>query len=136
MTQNYSCPDCSFELYYPVSQLEVSNWGIYDDARFKGRSIVSLQSHYTDLTQIPEEPFNMFMADIRKAMNILQLTTKCTRVNLAILGNTVNHVHAHLIPRYPNQEENPGKSPWNDPRPHQSWSKEIPAFIKKLKENA
>lgn len=135
MNASYACSECGFKLYHPVTELKVSNWGIYDDARFKGRSIISLQPHYTDVTQIPEDMFNVFMADIRTAMKLLQETTECERVNLAILGNTVNHVHAHLIPRYPAQEEHPGKSPWNDPRPHQSWQKAIPAFIKKLQEH-
>lgn len=38
-------------------------------------------------------------------------------VNLAILDNTMSHIHVHLIPRFPQNEANPQLSPWGDPRP-------------------
>lgn len=65
---------------------------------------------------VPEELLNSFMADARKAMQAIEKTTGCSRVNFAILGNREPHVHAHLIPRYPDNEEFPDCSPWNDKR--------------------
>lgn len=111
------CLQCGFELYKPISSLQVSTIGLYDDARFPGRCIVSLNSHYEDMIEVPESTLNAFIRDIRQAMKAIQEVTGCSRVNLAILGNAVPHVHAHLIPRYPDAEANPNQSPWNDPRP-------------------
>lgn len=111
-----SCLQCGFELYKPISVLHVSNLGLYDDDRFPGRCILSLHHHYEDLTEVPENLMNAYMDDIRHAMKTIKNVTGCSRVNLAILGNAVPHVHAHLIPRYPEREENPNQSPWNDPR--------------------
>lgn len=76
-----------------------------------------LNNHYEDFTDVPAEETAGFMEDIKNAMSIIKEVTGCERVNLAILGNAVPHVHAHLIPRFPSQEEFPNKSPWNDKRP-------------------
>jgi len=50
-------------------------------------------------------------------MKVIKQATQTERVNLAILGNTMSHIHAHLIQRFPQNEANPQLSPWNDPRP-------------------
>jgi diadenosine tetraphosphate (Ap4A) HIT family hydrolase len=61
-----------------------------------------------------------FMKDIQAAMTAIQITTGAARVNVAILGNRDSHVHAHLVPRFPEEEEFPDCSPWNDLRPKTS----------------
>lgn len=110
------CPVCNFELFIPVRRMTVSSLGVYNDARFEGRSILSLNSHYDSLEEVPVGAVSLFMKDIQDAMKALQSATGASRVNVAILGNRESHVHAHLIPRYPAQEEFPDCSPWNDPR--------------------
>lgn len=110
------CLVCNFELFIPVSKMTVSSLGIYNDARFEGRSILTLSSHYDSLEDVPIGVASLFMKDIQGAMQALRTATGAERVNVAILGNRESHVHAHLIPRYPAQEQFPDCSPWNDPR--------------------
>jgi diadenosine tetraphosphate (Ap4A) HIT family hydrolase len=112
-----ACASCGFTLFNPVRMMSVSKWGVYDDARFPGRSILMLDNHYDDFTDIATKETAAFMEDIKSAMSIIKEVTGCERVNVAILGNAVPHVHAHLIPRFPSREEFPNKSPWNDKRP-------------------
>lgn len=116
MTHPAACRDCGFDLYLPVSNLAVSSLGLYDDLRFPGRCILSLNAHYDDMVDVPQEMLNSFMEDARKAIKVIMDATGCARVNFAILGNRESHVHAHLIPRYPDNEEFPDCSPWNDRR--------------------
>lgn len=111
-----ACASCGFTLFNPVRMMKTSKWGVYDDARFPGRSIIMLNTHYEEFTDVPAEETVAFMEDIKATMTIIKNITGCERVNLAILGNAVSHVHAHLIPRFPSQEEFPNKSPWNDKR--------------------
>jgi diadenosine tetraphosphate (Ap4A) HIT family hydrolase len=112
-----ACVSCGFTLFNPVRMMSASKWGVYDDARFPGRSIMMLNNHYDDFTDVPTEETAAFMEDLKSAMSSIKEVTGCERVNVAILGNAVPHVHAHLIPRFPSQEEFPNKSPWNDKRP-------------------
>ena len=111
------CHVCGFILWNPIISLAVSDLSLYNDARFKGRSILALRQHYDSWSEIEPTLINKFIADSQTAVKAIQLATGCARVNIALLGNTVSHIHLHLIPRYPKEEANPNRSPWSDPRP-------------------
>lgn len=116
------CGECGFALWNPIEthhSLRAGDLGLYDDARFPGRSILRLREHATDLTQVSPVVLAAFMEDIQVAMRAIYLATGADRVNVAILGNEQPHVHAHLIPRYRSREQNPNRTPWDDPRPPQ-----------------
>ena len=123
------CPTCSFSLFNPVAKLSVSDWGIYDDSRFPGRSIVKLRDHQEDFSELNPSETAEFIADVQTAMGIIKNLTRADRVNVAILGNAVPHVHAHLIPRFSAEEPHPNQSPWNDTRHKESLS---PAVLEEL----
>ena len=75
-----------------------------------------LNSHQENLELLDAKTLNSFMSDVVESVKAIKLATGVERVNVAILGNTVAHVHAHLIPRYPALEPYPNKSPWDDTR--------------------
>lgn len=111
---------CGFVLWQPIAQSEYSSLGLYDDARFPGRSILRLNEHQDAFEKVPADMLMGFMQDIQAAMTAIQIATGAARVNVAILGNRDPHVHAHLVPRLPEKEEFPDCSPWNDLRPKTS----------------
>jgi diadenosine tetraphosphate (Ap4A) HIT family hydrolase len=102
-----------------VGTLTVTSVGLYDDGRFPGRLLVSLNPHYEHLEEVPEHLAHSFTSDIQFASRMLRKVTGAERVNVAILGNQEPHVHAHLIPRLPLHEPIPHRSPWEDPRPRE-----------------
>lgn len=112
------CPACSFEVFNPVMILPNSDLGLYNDIRFPGRCILSFRKHEEHLEDMNSADVVLFMEDVKTSINAIKEATGVFRVNFAVLGNTENHVHAHLIPRYPENEKHPGKSPWNDIREH------------------
>lgn len=57
------------------------------------------------------------MAEMQQTMKAIKQATQTEHVNLVILGNTMSHIHAHLIPRFPQNEANPQLLPWNDQDP-------------------
>lgn len=113
------CTECGFELWNPIptSELEVTDLSLYDDVRFPGRCILRLRQHEERLEQLDSAVATAFMADVQRAVRALSMVTGSERINVAILGNAVPHLHAHLIPRYPERESKPMNSPWDDPRP-------------------
>lgn len=113
------CPTCKFELWNPIGALHVSQVGLYDDARFPGRLIVSLNAHFDHLDDLPADLVLRFMTDVQLVSQVLRDTLQIDRVNLAILGNQERHIHAHLVPRLRIAEPLPDKAPWEDPRPRQ-----------------
>lgn len=105
------------EQWAPVELgLSVSHADFYPDGRFPGRLVLMLEEHFDHLHEVPDELLFQFMSDVKRANKLLMELDDVRRVNVAVLGNTKPHVHAHLIPRYPG-EALPDKSPWNDPRP-------------------
>lgn len=108
---------CGFVLWNPIAKSEVSRLGLYDDARFPGRCLLRLNAHYDSLDELPPDILMNLMSDVQTAMSAIKAATGAARINVAILGNRDPHVHAHLIPRFPDEEEFPDCSPWNDLRP-------------------
>lgn len=56
------------------------------------------------------------MKESQKAVSAIKVSTECKRVNIASLSNRVAHIHLHLIPRFPDEEEFPDMAPWRDRR--------------------
>lgn len=113
----YACRVCQFELWHPLAELEASVLGFYDDARFPGRCILAYREHADDFASLGDEERNRFMGDVADVGRAIKLATGADRINYAILGNTVPHLHMHLIPRMRSREPLPNRPPWEDPRP-------------------
>ena len=109
------CSECSFELWESVAYRPLVTVGLYDDARFEGRLIVSLNHHFDHFDEVPASLAGLYMAAVQDSMRVVKKVTGVERVNMAILGNAVSHVHAHLIPRRP-EDDQPEKAPWEDRR--------------------
>ncbi len=69
------------------------------------------QSHYEDVLAIAETEFVQLNQDMRTVAEAIQKAFASPRMNYAILGNEVAHVHWHIIPRY-HDDPNWGRSPW------------------------
>lgn len=113
------CETCKFDLHHVVGRLKISTLGLYDDARFPGRALLSLDDHHDDLATMPIELAQKFLVDMRCAALAIQRATGADRMNYAVLGNAVPHVHAHLIPRIREGDPVPNKAPWAHPDPVQ-----------------
>jgi diadenosine tetraphosphate (Ap4A) HIT family hydrolase len=116
-TLEYKCVDCSFSLYLPIVELDVSVLGFYDDARFPGRCIVVMKKHYEDLTDVPDDLAARFISDATAAGAAIRGVTDAARMNYAVLGNVEHHVHCHVIPRARVGDANPTRPPWEHPQP-------------------
>ncbi len=116
LKQDTPCSACGFELWEPIAVLRSSKVGLYNDDRFPGRCILLLPEHVESLELLSSPVAMAFLNDIQIAMQAIRLATGAKRVNVAILGNRESHLHAHLIPRFPDSEDYPDHSPWNDPR--------------------
>lgn len=132
----FKCENCEFELFNPIAETATTYLGLYDDARFPGRSILMLKNHYDNIEDVPTRISYTYLDEIKSTITVMKKVLNVERVNMSILGNTVSHVHAHLIPRYPDQEQFPHKSPWNDLRPQSTLNPSIKtSIIKSLQQH-
>ena len=111
------CGTCAFTLCSHVTSLDVSEVGLYSDARYPGRMIVSLREHYDHLDEVPTDLVSKFTADVQQCSRVLRSLPGVARINVAVLGNQESHVHAHVIPRY-DTDPIMTKAPWDGARPH------------------
>ena len=114
---SYSCATCGFDLWLPLVTLDVSTLGLYNDARFPGRSILALHDHYEELGDVHPDLLMRFALDAARAGRAIKLATTADRMNYAVLGNVEPHVHFHLIPRVVANDPVPNRPPWEHPSP-------------------
>lgn len=112
MTVSYRCEVCRFELWLPIAQLDVSTLGLYDDARFPGRCLLVLDEHFEDLREVPPDLASGFMHDTQRVASAIAKVVIPDRLNYAILGNVVPHIHMHIIPRTRRADPNFRRPPW------------------------
>ena len=117
---SYSCKECGFNLWLPIVDpgggrkgLGISHLGLYNDGRFPGRSLLVLSDHHEELALLSRPLANLFMEDIQIAGKAIQKAVGAVRMNYAILGNAVPHVHCHIIPRFGDKDPGPNTTPWS-----------------------
>ena len=126
---SFNCPVCGFQLYQPVAEFGSCVLGLYDDARFPGRSLLAFNEHYEDLSTMPAAKAHAFLDDLRLAGLAIQTATGADRMNYAVLGNAEPHVHAHIIPRKRTDDPVPNKAPWAHPDPVRPLSPDVLADL-------
>ena len=97
---------------------EIPSHTLYEDENYKiildvgpatkGHALIMPKSHYADFYELPEEADGIKLA--KKMMIHMTDKLKCDGFNLVqnngeAAGQTVNHFHMHLIPRYKNDGE-------------------------------
>jgi len=82
---------------------------------YRGRCLVVLKQHYDNLLDVPKELFDQLNMEMLRLASAIKQAWSPDRLNFAILGNEVSHVHWHVIPRY-EADPNWGRPPWPIPK--------------------
>lgn len=78
-----------------------SGFVFMSDTQFlPGWCILTAYPQVGDLTDLPFERRNDFLADMNILGEAILAATQPVRINYAILGNTDHYLHAHVHPRY------------------------------------
>jgi diadenosine tetraphosphate (Ap4A) HIT family hydrolase len=90
------------DLMIEIAPLQVSTLYLLRDQTYRGRCVIALNDHQTELFHIQREEQPLFMEDVAKAAFAIQQTFHPDKINYAIYGDLVSHVHYHLVPKYKN----------------------------------
>lgn len=82
---------------------------------YQGRCLHILNQHHENFHAVDDELFMGFNHEIKMIGKVLHDLFAPDLINYALLGNHIQHVHWHIIPRYKN-DSNWGNPPW--PYPH------------------
>ena len=111
------CEVCGFSVETPVRRLSASTVGLFPDRRLPGRCVLVLDAHHEHFEALPAALASRFMADTQRVARAVRAVSGSTRINYAMLGNQVAHLHMHVMPRGGPGDSNPKVSPWELPEP-------------------
>jgi diadenosine tetraphosphate (Ap4A) HIT family hydrolase len=84
-----------------IAPLSISTFYLNRDQRFRGYCLLIFDArHATGLEELTPDEYSAFMADLRRATQALRAVVQPDHMNYECLGNSVPHLHWHLVPRY------------------------------------
>ena len=104
--------DC---IFCKIAAGEIPSKTLYEDEQFrvildlgpatKGHALILPKKHAANLFELPEETAANIMVLAKKIANTMREKLACVGLNLVqnngeTAGQTVNHFHLHMIPRY------------------------------------
>lgn len=80
---------------------------------YKGYCEVWLKPHKVELFELSDVELFSFFSAIKIISSCINSAFRPMKLNYEILGNTVQHMHCHIIPRYPD-DPNPKRPIWEN----------------------
>lgn len=81
------------------------------DQYYRGYSIVMAKTHATELFELDEREAGEFFRDMLRVAKAIWDAFGPRKMNYELLGNTVPHLHWHVVPRY-GDDPNPRRPIW------------------------
>jgi len=101
---NARCAEACKDVFLPdefrIADLTVSTAFLYRDQAFRGRCLVTLREHYTELFQLTPAMRTALMEDVTRIAEALFRALSPIKINYDLLGNLVPHIHWHIVPRF------------------------------------
>jgi len=83
-----------------VCRLEVSTLYLFREQTYRGRCVVALDTHETELFHLDNDTLSRFSGDVSRAAAALQRAFGPDKINYAIYGDLAPHLHYHIVPKY------------------------------------
>lgn len=93
------CQDVFLPEEHRIAELSVSTAALFPDQAFRGRCLVTLREHYTELFQLTPAMRTAFLDDVTRIAEAVFRALAPVKMNYELLGNLVPHMHWHVIPR-------------------------------------
>lgn len=102
-------------IFCKIANGEIPSKTVYEDERFrvildispasKGHAIILAKNHAANVFELPEEDAAAIYVVAKKVATAMQKVLKCDGINILqnngeAAGQTVFHLHMHVIPRY------------------------------------
>jgi diadenosine tetraphosphate (Ap4A) HIT family hydrolase len=84
-----------------IADLPVSAVYLFNDQTYYGRCVVSYAEHRNELFELDRHQLAAYMADIARVAGAVSRVTGCAKVNYAVYGDQVGHLHFHIVPKSP-----------------------------------
>ena len=88
-----------------ICELTESKVYLFKEQSHKGRVIVAHKRHVDEITDLTESERSAYIEDINKVALALHKAFSPVKVNYGAYGDTVHHLHFHLVPKYRDEFE-------------------------------
>jgi len=95
-----------------IADCGVATASLHTDQFFRGWTVLVLKRHATELYELPADERAALMEQVARVAKAVAAATGATKMNYALLGNQLPHIHWHLIPRRA-EDPAPTESPWS-----------------------
>jgi ATP adenylyltransferase len=82
-----------------ICRLDVSTLYLMRDQTHPGRCVVALGEHETELFGLDDDTLCRFTRDAARAAAAVQRVFRADKINYAIYGDLVPHLHYHIVPK-------------------------------------
>jgi diadenosine tetraphosphate (Ap4A) HIT family hydrolase len=99
-------PNCRYctgnidDIAVKVADLETTTLMLVKDQTYKGRCILALKDHKTEVYQLDSGELQSWARDLAKASKALAAAFSPDKINYAGFGDLYPHLHIHLVPKY------------------------------------
>lgn len=109
---------------------------VFKDQSHKGRMCVAYKKdHVAELIDLSEKDREGFLKDVYACARAIRKAYHPDRINYGAYGDTLGHLHFHLVPKYKDGFEWGGTFAMNTGKEHYASDEEIAAVAKAIKEN-
>ena len=101
-----NCPYCQkgeflAKFGYLAFETETSEVIVFKDQSHPGRAIVAYKNdHVAEIQDLSDEERNKFMKDVSDVAKAIQKAYNPDRINYGAYGDTLGHLHFHIVPKY------------------------------------
>lgn len=88
-----------------ICELETCNVYLFREQSHRGRVIAAHKKHIGDISKLSDEERNEYFSEINLISKALQKLFKPQKINYGAYGDTGNHLHFHLVPKYKDEFE-------------------------------
>ena len=83
-----------------IGELPMSKVILFKEQSHRGRVIVACKKHVDDITMLTPEERVQYMEDVNHVAEILHELFHPDKINFGAYGDTMHHLHFHLVPKY------------------------------------
>jgi diadenosine tetraphosphate (Ap4A) HIT family hydrolase len=110
-----TCPACAGR--WPEAAQRVADCGVavaylHDDQFYPGWTVLVLKRHATELYQLDADERRRMIEAVSTVARAVADAVGAAKMNYALLGNQLPHIHWHLIPRLPD-DPHARATPWS-----------------------
>ena len=115
LTPNPQSPPCPFCLPLNparvIADLGDFTWLVGEHQFYPGYSVLVAKRHVREIFELTPAERACLTEALARAAQAMQTAYAPRKLNYAALGNAVEHLHWHIIPRYPHDPQ-PLENPW------------------------